>query len=164
MNRIGQKTYPVPLLFLAILEPTFLWLTAAAVRRRAAAITRNFFAATGNFQARVQCFLKLPCFLPQKQGVSGAEATETTMFQGERVVGHACCLEVCKTSRLFRKENEHTACAVPAGTNFLRSGKFQKDLILFVRSCCFVRCFEVHRTSKLPAQEYGLLLFALCKK
>ena len=55
----------------------------AAVRRRAAAITRNFFAATGNFQARVQCFLKLPCFLPQKQGVSGAVATETTMFQGE---------------------------------------------------------------------------------
>ena len=72
---------------------------------------------------------------PQKQGVSGAVATETTMFQGERVVGHACCLEVCKTSRLFRKENEHTACAVPAGTNFLRSGKFQKDLILFVVRC-----------------------------
>ena len=83
VKRIGQKTYPVSLLFLAILEPTFLWLTAAAVRRRAAAITRNFFAATGNFQARVQCFLKLPCFLPQKQGVSGAVATETTMFQGE---------------------------------------------------------------------------------
>ena len=55
----------------------------AAVRRRAAAITRNFFIATGNVQARVQCFLKLPCFLPQKQGVSGAVATETTMFQGE---------------------------------------------------------------------------------
>ena len=53
-----------------------------------------------------------------------------------RVVGLACCLEVCKTSRLFRKENEHTACAVLAGTNFLRSGKFQKDLILLVRGRC----------------------------
>ena len=123
------------------------------MRRRAAAITRNFFIATGNFQARVQCFLKLPCFLPQKQEVSGAVATETTMFQGERVVGLACCLEVCKTSRLFRKENEHTACAVPAGTNFLRSGKFQKDLILLELAVIAASCFEVCKTSRFSAKR-----------
>ena len=91
VKRIGQKTYPLPFTFSCYTRTNIPELNSrAAVRRRAAAITRNFFAATGNFQARVQCFLKLPCFLPQKQEVSGAVATETTMFQGERVVGHAC--------------------------------------------------------------------------
>ena len=36
-----------------------------------------------------------------------------------------------------RRRKKHTECAVPAGTNFLRSGKFQKDLILFVVRCYF---------------------------
>ena len=30
----------------------------------------------------------------------------------------------------------HAERAVPAGTNFLQSGKFQKDLVLLVGSCC----------------------------
>ena len=106
---VREKTYPLPFTFSCKTRTNIPELNSrAAVRRRAAAITRNFFIATGNVQARVQCFLKLPCFLPQKQEVSGAVATETTMFQGERVVGHVCCLEVCKTSRLSCKENEHT--------------------------------------------------------
>ena len=33
------------------------------------------------------------------------------------------------------RQKKHTECAVPEGTNFLRSGKFQKDLILFVVRC-----------------------------
>ena len=33
------------------------------------------------------------------------------------------------------RQKKHTECAVPTGTNFLRSGKFQKDLILFVVRC-----------------------------
>ena len=33
------------------------------------------------------------------------------------------------------RRKKHTQCAVPAGTNFLQSGKFQKDLILFVVRC-----------------------------
>ena len=68
-------------------------------------------------------------------GSIGSGSDRDDHVSRRRAVGHACCLEVCKTSRLFRKENEHTACAVPAGTNFLRSGKFQKDLILFVVRC-----------------------------
>ena len=34
-----------------------------------------------------------------------------------------------------KRQKKHTKCAVPAGTSFLRSGKFQKDLILFVVRC-----------------------------
>ena len=79
--------------------------------------------------------------------------SQIAMFQGERVVGYACCLEVCKTSRLFRKENEHTACAVPVGTNFLRSGKFQKDLILLELAVIAASCFEVCKTSRFSAKR-----------
>ena len=34
------------------------------------------------------------------------------------------------------RRKKHTKCAVPAGANFLQSGKFQKDLVLLVGSCC----------------------------
>ena len=33
------------------------------------------------------------------------------------------------------RRKKHTKCAVPAGANFLQSGKFQKDLVLLVGSC-----------------------------
>ena len=34
------------------------------------------------------------------------------------------------------RRKKHTKCAVPAGANFLQSGKFQKDLVLLVRGRC----------------------------
>ena len=86
-------------------------------------------------------------------GSIGSGSDRDDHVSRRRVVGHACCLEVCKTSRLFRKENEHTACAVPAGTNFLRSGKFQKDLILLELAVIAASCFEVCKTSRFSAKR-----------
>ena len=109
-------------------------------------------------------FSQIAMFSTAETGSIGSGSDRDDHVSRRRVVGHACCLEVCKTSRLSCKENEHTACAVPAGTNFLRSGKFQKDLILLELAVIAASCFEVCKTSKLPAQENGLSLFALCKK
>ena len=86
-------------------------------------------------------------------GSIGSGSDRDDHVSRRRGVGHACCLEVCKTSRLFRKENEHTACAVPAGTNFLRSGKFQKDLILLELAVIAASCFEVCKTSRFSAKR-----------
>ena len=80
-------------------------------------------------------FSQIAMFSTAETGSIGSGSDRDDHVSRRRVVSHACCLEVCKTSRLSCKENEHTACAVPAGTNFLRSGKFQKDLILFVVRC-----------------------------
>ena len=43
-------------------------------------------------------------------------------------------------------------------------GTFQKDLIRFVRICYFVRCFEVCKTSMLPAKGTFFVLFACTKR
>ena len=86
-------------------------------------------------------------------GSIGSGSDRDDHVSRRRVVGHACCPEVCKTSRLSCKENEHTACAVPAGTNFLRSGKFQKDLILLELVVIAASCFEVCKTSRFSAKR-----------
>ena len=113
VKRIGQKTYPLPFTFSCYTRTNIPELNSrAAVRRRAAAITRNFFAATGNFQARVQCFLKLPCFLPQKQEVSGAVATETTMFQGEGPLAMRVASRFAKPRGSLQRERLVTFCIV----------------------------------------------------
>ena len=89
------------------------------------------------------------------------------------------------------RRKKHTKCAVPAGANFLQSGKFQKDLVLLVGSCCLsglirglenlealfgkvlillVRsrhCGELNRGSQnldVLCKENELSLFASCKK
>ncbi len=51
-----------------------------------------------------------------------------------------------------------------ADSRFEKPRKFQKDLIWFVRICCFVRCFEVCRTSKLPAKGTFLRSFCVVQK
>ena len=89
------------------------------------------------------------------------------------------------------RRKKHTKCAVPAGANFLQSGKFQKDLVLLVGSCSLCgllrglenlealfgkvlillvrsrHCGELNRGSQnldVLCKENGLSLFALCKK
>ena len=86
-------------------------------------------------------------------GSIGSGSDRDDHVSRRRVVGHVCCLEVCKTSRLSCKGNEHTACAVPVGTNFLRSGKFQKDLILLELAVIAASCFEVCKTSRFSAKR-----------
>ena len=59
---------------------------------------------------------------------------------------------------------KHAERAVPAGTNFLQSGKFQKVLILLEGSR---HCGELNRGSRnldVLCKENGLSLFASCKK
>ena len=98
-------------------------------------------------------FSQIAMFSTAETGSIGSGSDRDDHVSRRRVVGHACCLEVCKTSRLFRKENEHTACAVPVGTNFLRSGKFQKDLILLELAVIAASCFEVCKTSRFSAKK-----------
>ena len=96
---------------------------------------------------------------PPKQGELRTDVSKATMFQGDKggEKAHGVCCpgrdkgffvilfvpykkygKVPGRERLWRlcRRKKHTECAVPAGTNFLRSGKFQKDLILLVESCC----------------------------
>ena len=51
------------------------------------------------------------------------------------------------------RQKKHTECAVPTGTNFLRSGKFQKDLILLVGSCCLGELIRGLQNLELPERE-----------
>ena len=62
-----------------------------------------------------------------------------------------------------KEPKKHTECAVPAGTNFLRSGKFQKDLILLVESCCLGRLNRGSQNLELP-ERGTVLFFSLVRK
>ena len=51
------------------------------------------------------------------------------------------------------RRKKHTKCAVPAGANFLQSGKFQNDLILLVGSCCLSGLIRGLENLELPERE-----------
>ena len=56
------------------------------------------------------------------------------------------------------RRKKHAERAVPAGTNFLRSGKFQKVLILFVRSCCLCELIRGLQNLESPLEKVLILL------
>ncbi len=62
------------------------------------------------------------------------------------------------------RRKKHTECAVPAGTNFLRSGKFQKDLILFVVRCYFGALIRGLENLESPCEGVRIVTFCVVQK
>ena len=63
-----------------------------------------------------------------------------------------------------RRRKKHTECAVPTGTNFLRSGKFQKDLILFVVRCYFGALIRGLENLESPCEGVRIVTFCVVQK
>ena len=62
------------------------------------------------------------------------------------------------------RQKKHTECAVPTGTNFLRSGKFQKDLILFVVRCYFGALIRGLENLEAPCEGVRIVTFCVVQK
>ena len=62
------------------------------------------------------------------------------------------------------RQKKHTECAVPEGTNFLRSGKFQKDLILFVVRCYLGALNRGSQNLGAPCEGERLVTFCIVQK
>ena len=62
------------------------------------------------------------------------------------------------------RRKKHTKCAVPAGANFLQSGKFQKDLVLLVGSCCLSGLIRGSQNLDVLCKENEFILFACTKR
>ena len=62
------------------------------------------------------------------------------------------------------RQKKHTECAVPTGTNFLRSGKFQKDLILFVVRCYFGALIRGLENLESPCEGVRIVTFCVVQK
>ena len=62
------------------------------------------------------------------------------------------------------RQKKHTECAVPTGTNFLRSGKFQKVLILFVVRCYFGALIRGLENLEAPCEGERIVTFCGVQK
>ena len=62
------------------------------------------------------------------------------------------------------RRKKHTKCTVPAGANFLQSGKFQKDLVLLVGSCCLSGLIRGLENLETPGKGVRIVTFCVVQK
>ena len=121
---------------------------AAARRRKKPRSGRNCCGSNKDNAARTCKKLPVASFCASETAETGRIANGRE--QGDHVGGD-------------RAAKMHAERAAPNGANFPK-GKFQKDLILLVGSCCFGCADSRFAEPRTSRKGNGLSLFASCKK